>query len=138
MKKTMFGKILRMLCMAMAMLMLAGTFMEVGVSVTPAAANSIDIGSAYETVTANGEDGAEDAIETVMSKPISLLLKVVTWIGVAVLVFGGYQFAMSIMQDQPEMRIKGITVMAAGAIMIAIRLVLQFTGLVTFSSGSGD
>jgi len=90
---------------------------------------SLMIGQAYafgEEVTVSDSDVDADSM---MGKIIGLLLSITRYVGVALVIYGVYEIVMSFMQNQPEAKTKGIIMALAGAIMIALKSVLQGLGV---------
>lgn len=65
-----------------------------------------------------------------MGKIIGILLTVMRYVGVAMVVYGVYEIVMSIQNNQPEAKTKGIIMALSGVIMIAIKSVLSSLGLI--------
>ncbi len=65
-----------------------------------------------------------------MSDIIGILLTVTRFVGVALVVYGVYEFVMSFVQQQPEAKTRGIIMMLAGVLMAAAKSMLQGFGLI--------
>lgn len=88
---------------------------------------------AKKTEAEDGGDGATAEIETAMSGVIDILYTIMTGIGIALGVWGLYELVMSITQDMPEKKVKGIGLLAGGVILVSARVVLGALGV-----GYGD
>lgn len=75
-------------------------------------------------------EGEIDAA-TMMGKIIGMLLTITRYIGVALVVYGVYEVVMSFTNDQPEKKVKGITLALAGIIMAALKSVLTNFGIIS-------
>ncbi len=64
-----------------------------------------------------------------MGNIIGIILTVMRYVGVAMVVYGVYEIVMSIQNNQPEAKTKGIIMALSGVIMIAIKSVLSGLGL---------
>lgn len=69
-------------------------------------------------------------VENGMGDIIGLLVTVTRYIGVGVLVYGGYELAMSFTQDMPDKKAKGIAFLFGGLILVAIKSVLKLMGVI--------
>lgn len=68
--------------------------------------------------------------EGLMGKIIGILLSITRYVGIALIIYGVYEIVMSFMQQQPEAKTKGIVMALAGAVMVALKSVLQGIGVV--------
>ena len=68
-------------------------------------------------------------INSTMSSVVELLLTVAMWMGVALAVWGVVEFVMSLTQDMPEKKTKGILLLAGGIILVIVRPIV--TSLMT-------
>lgn len=64
-----------------------------------------------------------------MGKILGILLTITRYVGVALVVYGVYEVVMSFTNDQPEKKVKGITMALAGVVMIGLKSVL--TGIIS-------
>ena len=71
---------------------------------------------------------SSSSAKTLMGKIIGVILDITMYAGVGVVVFGVYETVMSFMNDQPEKKVKGITMALAGVVMIGLKGLL--TGVV--------
>ncbi len=69
-------------------------------------------------------------VETGMAKIIGFLVTVTTYVGVGVLVYGGYELAMSFTQDMPDKKVKGVAFIIGGLILVAIKSLLRLLGVI--------
>lgn len=63
-------------------------------------------------------------------KIISLMIWVFRIIGIGVAGFGIYELVMSFVQQQPEAKTKGITLLLVGLLLVSITFILRFFGLI--------
>ncbi len=84
--------------------------------------------SAFDSVTVNQQVSADPF--SMLGKIIGIILTFVMFVGIALVVYGIIDIAMSFTQDQPEKKLQGIKLAFAGAIMIGLKVVLQATGLI--------
>ncbi len=68
--------------------------------------------------------GDVDAI-SMMGNIIGIALTITRFVGIGVLVYGMYEFAMSFIQQQPEAKTKGIIFMLVGALLIAAKSIIK-------------
>jgi len=113
-KANLFKKALTIGCIASAM---ATT------TATSALAGS-DWGADAVTVTGNGD------ASTIMGQILGILLTITRFVGVALIIYGVYEVVVSFMHSQPEAKTKGIVMALAGAVMTALKTVLQTIGVI--------
>lgn len=77
-------------------------------------------------INAGGADAGD-----LMGKIIGILLTITRYVGVALVIYGVYEVVMSFMQNQPEAKTKGIVMALAGVAMIALKSILQATGVIS-------
>ncbi len=65
-----------------------------------------------------------------MSYIAGIMLALLSYGGVALLIYGLFKWAMSMKEDQPEEKTKAITMMSVGAILIGIRAIFKAVGLI--------
>lgn len=82
-------------------------------------------GDGFESVNIGEVGSAND----VMGGVIGLLLGITRYVGVALIVFGVYEIVMSFMNDQPEKKVKGITIALAGVLCATLKSILSFAGI---------
>lgn len=95
----------------------------VAVSMMPATVMAGD----WEKVTIN--DGSASA-KDLMGSVIGILLTMTRYIGIGLIVFGVYEVVMSFMNDQPEKKVKGITIALAGVVCAALKSILVGMGII--------
>lgn len=66
-----------------------------------------------------------------MNNIIGILLTITRYVGVAITVYGVYETVLSFTSDQPEKRVKGISLALAGVVLIALKSIL--TGVISFA-----
>ncbi len=66
---------------------------------------------------------------TAMGTVIGVILTIMRYVGVAMLVYGVYEIIMSIQNNQPEAKTKGIIMALSGVVMIGLKTVLQQFGI---------
>lgn len=59
------------------------------------------------------------------------IFNIITVIGIAAIIFGGFTFGMSFAQEQPERKTQGISCIAAGAFIVAIKILLTKMGYIS-------
>lgn len=79
-------------------------------------------GSTTVTVSSTNPDQAMGAV-------IGVILTIMRYVGVAMLVYGVYEIIMSIQNNQPEAKTKGIIMALSGVVMIGLKTVLQQFGI---------
>lgn len=65
------------------------------------------------------------SLDKMMGKVIGMVLLISRYVGIALVIYGVYEIVMSFLQNQPEAKTKGIIMAIAGAIMIALKSILQ-------------
>lgn len=98
--------------------------MSVMASVT--ATNALAFGDASVSISDTENASADD----LMGRVIGILLTIARYLGVALIIYGVYEVVMSFMQNQPEAKTKGIVMALCGAVMTALKSVLQGVGVV--------
>ena len=88
---------------------------------------SCDIDASTITDTMNSIDSTKSAAE----KFVGIFVMFISWTGSIVLVIGIYKFIMSIKDDRPEEKARGIEMIFVGLILILFKAVLQEIGLLT-------
>lgn len=66
----------------------------------------------------------------IVGKIAGVLLGLLQGLGVIVIIWGAYNFAMSIQQDNPDARTKGIQAIVAGVVCISLKWLLQAIGVI--------
>lgn len=83
--------------------------------------------------------GAEQAVSIktsvasankLMGQLIGILLMITRYVGVGILVYGVYEVVLSFTSDQPEKRVKGISLALAGVVLVALRSVIAGFGVI--------
>lgn len=97
------------------------------IPVVPASAAGDSGGFSIDTVTIAAS--SETDAGTIMADIIGVLLTVMRYVGVGMTIWGVYSIVMSITQDRPEEKIKGIALALSGVIMIALKSVLKGIGV---------
>lgn len=64
-----------------------------------------------------------------MSKVLGLLLTIMTYLGAGLALWGVYELVMSLTQDMPEKKVKGIALLAGGVLLIGVKGVLTAVGV---------
>ena len=67
--------------------------------------------------------------EQAMGAVIGVILTVMRYVGVAMVVYGVYEIIMSIQNNQPEAKTKGIIMALSGVVMIGLKTVLTQFGI---------
>jgi hypothetical protein len=73
-----------------------------------------------------GEKSSSD----LMGSVIGLILGITQYVGIALIVFGVYEVVMSFMNDQPEKKVKGITIALAGVLCATLKSILTTMGII--------
>lgn len=76
------------------------------------------------TVDAEGVDAGQ-----AMGAVIGVILTIMRYVGVAMVIYGVYEIVMSIQNNQPEAKTKGIIMALSGVVMIAIKSLLSAFGI---------
>ncbi len=66
---------------------------------------------------------------TGMNKIFGVILTVMRFVGIGLTVWGIYAIVMSITQDRPEEKVKGISMALSGIVLIALKSVLIAVGV---------
>lgn len=66
----------------------------------------------------------------IIGKAASVLLGLLQGLGLIIIIWGGYNFAMSIQQDNPDARTKGIQAILAGAVCVGLKALLKALGVI--------
>jgi len=74
-----------------------------------------------------------DAVGGAMSNVVGILLTVAMWMGIALAIWGVVEFVMSLTQDMPEKKTKGILLLAGGIILVGVKALV--TGLLPDDAG---
>lgn len=80
-----------------------------------------------------GDSTLGSEADGLMDKVIGILLSICRYAGIALLIYGIYEIAMSFMQNQAEAKTKGIIMALAGVVMIGIKSIVN--GVI---GGGGD
>lgn len=64
-----------------------------------------------------------------MGKVLGLLLTIMTYLGAGLALWGVYELVMSLTQDMPEKKVKGIALLAGGVLLIGVKGVLTAVGV---------
>lgn len=67
--------------------------------------------------------------EKAMGAVIGVILTIMRYVGVAMVIYGVYEIVMSIQNNQPEAKTKGIIMALSGVVMIAIKTLLVSFGI---------
>lgn len=67
---------------------------------------------------------------TMMGDIIGVILTIMRYAGVVLVIYGIYEIIMSIMNNQPEAKTKGIFMAMAGVVLIALKSILQGLGVI--------
>lgn len=94
-----------------------------GANLATGVANAGTIGGGT-TVTVAETDAA-----SAMGAVIGVVLTIMRYVGVAMVVYGIYEIVMSIQNNQPEAKTKGIIMALSGVVMIAIKSMLTAFGI---------
>lgn len=65
-----------------------------------------------------------------MGKAIGVVLMIFQFLGIGAVAFGVAQLALSLIEDQPEKRLKGFAFLGGGVILIGLRFVLKGMGFI--------
>ncbi len=76
------------------------------------------------TVDAEGVDAGQ-----AMGAVIGVILTIMRYVGVAMVIYGVYEIVMSIQNNQPEAKTKGIIMALSGVVMIVIKNLLSAFGI---------
>lgn len=76
------------------------------------------------TVDAEGVDAGQ-----AMGAVIGVILTIMRYVGVAMIIYGIYEIVMSIQNNQPEAKTKGIIMALSGVAMVAIKSLLSAFGI---------
>lgn len=88
-------------------------------NITPAYAISVDDSTDMGTFTST------------MGKIIGIILTVMRYVGAVLVIYGVYEIIMSFMQNQPEAKTKGIFMVAAGVVLVALKSILIGLGVIS-------
>ena len=91
------------------------------------ATGGVNAGGMTGGTTVTIDEGADAA--TAMGAVIGVVLTIMRYVGVAMLVYGVYEIVMSIQNNQPEAKTKGIIMALSGVVMIAIKSLLTAFGV---------
>lgn len=80
------------------------------------------------TVNTNNLNNA-DPTKT-MGSAIGIVLTIFQFLGIGAVIFGVAQLAMSVIEDQPEKRLKGFAFLGAGVILVGLKFVLKGMGFI--------
>ncbi len=83
------------------------------------------VNAAAPTVTVDEGTTAESAMGAV----IGVVLTIMRYVGVAMVIYGIYEIVMSIQNNQPEAKTKGIIMALSGVVMIAIKSLISAFGI---------
>lgn len=64
-----------------------------------------------------------------MGAVIGVILTIMRYVGVAMVIYGVYEVVMSIQNNQPEAKTKGIIMALSGVVMISIKTLLSAFGI---------
>lgn len=67
--------------------------------------------------------------EKAMGAVIGVILTIMRYVGVAMVIYGVYEIIMSIQNNQPEAKTKGIIMALSGVVMIGLKTVLVQFGI---------
>lgn len=67
----------------------------------------------------------------IVGKIASVLLGLLQGLGLIIIIWGAYNFAMSIQQDNPDARTKGIQAIVAGAVCVGLKALLIAIGVIS-------
>lgn len=65
-----------------------------------------------------------------MGSAVGVVLTIFQFLGIGAVIFGAAQLAMSVIEDQPEKRLKGFAFLGAGVILIGLKFVLKGMGFI--------
>ena len=86
---------------------------------------SAGTGFGSTTVTINSSQDVATAMGTV----IGVILTIMQYVGVAMVIYGVYEIIMSIQNNQPEAKTKGIIMALSGVVMMGMKTVLRQFGI---------
>ena len=66
---------------------------------------------------------------TAMGKVLGILLTVAQFAGVALAIWGVVEFVMSLTQDMPEKKTKGVLMLAGGIMLIGVKPLINLLGV---------
>jgi len=78
-----------------------------------------------------GEGGAGLGLAG-MNKVLSLICDIMRYAGIAMLIYGIYEVIMSVQNNQPEAKTKGVIMALSGVVMISIKTVVTNFFMVSF------
>lgn len=64
-----------------------------------------------------------------MEKIFGVILTVMRFIGIGMVIWGIYSIVMSVTQERPEEKVKGIALALSGVVMIGLKSLLQAVGV---------
>ena len=100
---------------------------EAAVVTTTAAVSAKAFGQNVTLNTRNLENA--DPAQT-MGSAVGVVLTIFQFLGIGAVAFGAAQLALSIIEDQPEKRLKGFAFLGGGVILIGLRYVLKGMGFI--------
>lgn len=80
------------------------------------------------TLNKNALNNADPTVT--MGKAIGVVLMIFQFLGIGAVAFGAAQLALSIIEDQPDKRLKGFAFLGGGVILIGLRYVLKGMGFI--------
>ena len=83
------------------------------------------------TVTAGGNTGGLGNATSGMNNVLNIICDIMRYAGIAMLIYGVYEIIMSVQNNQPEAKTKGVIMALSGVVMISIKSVVTTFG-VTF------
>lgn len=73
--------------------------------------------------------GADMDADSAMGAVIGIILTIMRYVGVAMTIYGVYEIVMSIQNNQPEAKTKGIIMALSGMVMISMKSVIGAFGI---------
>ena len=83
------------------------------------------------TTTAGGNATGLSGATSGMNNVLNIICEIMKYAGIAMLIYGVYEIVMSVQNNQPEAKTKGVIMALSGAVMISIKAVVTTFG-VTF------
>lgn len=105
-------------------------FFVTGEGIMLAANAGISAKAFGQNVTINSDNLQNADPTAAMGSAIGVLLTMFQFLGIAAAVFGAAQLAMSIIEDQPDKRLKAFAFLGAGVILIGLKFILKGMGFI--------
>ena len=76
------------------------------------------------TTTAGGNTTALGGATSGMNNVLNIICDIMRYAGVAMLIYGVYEIIMSVQNNQPEAKTKGVIMALSGVVMVSIKTVI--------------